>query len=80
MVELQTEWCTWCVASHQPMLIPVNTFPARVPRISAFTFHNMVPSLLSYLGTARRVATAIVLGSLAPLVMYILWEGVILGS
>ena len=48
--------------------------------VVAFTFHNIVPSLLSYLGTAKRVSQAIVFGSLIPLVMYVLWEVVILGT
>ncbi|KAK9810408.1 hypothetical protein WJX72_010274 [[Myrmecia] bisecta] len=48
--------------------------------VVAFTFHNIVPSLLAYLGTAKRVLQAIVIGSLLPLVMYALWEGVILAS
>jgi len=70
--------------SVQLQLLLQGSFVKLIPTLPlmavAFTFHNMVPSLLSYLGTARRVATAIVLGSLAPLVMYVLWEGVILGS
>ena len=70
--------------SVQLSLLLEGSFVKLIPTLPlmavAFTFHNMVPSLLSYLGTARRVATAIVLGSLAPLVMYVLWEGVILGS
>jgi tyrosine-specific transport protein len=70
--------------SVQLQLLAQGSFVKLIPTLPlmavAFTFHNMVPSLLSYLGTARRVAMAIVLGSLAPLVMYVLWEGVILGS
>jgi len=70
--------------SVQLQLLSQGSFVKLIPTLPlmavAFTFHNMVPSLLSYLGTARRVAMAIVLGSLAPLVMYVLWEGVILGS
>eukprot|EP01025_Chloroclados_australasicus_P060252 TRINITY_DN7717_c0_g3_i1.p1 TRINITY_DN7717_c0_g3~~TRINITY_DN7717_c0_g3_i1.p1 ORF type:complete len:736 (-),score=63.56 TRINITY_DN7717_c0_g3_i1:357-2564(-) len=56
------------------------TIPTLPIMVVAFCFHNIVPSLLGYLGTARRVFTAIVVGSFVPLVMYLIWEGVILGQ
>ena len=48
--------------------------------VVAFTFHNMIPSLLPYLGSARLVARAVVAGSLFPLGLYLLWQVIILGS
>jgi len=55
--------------------------PAALPvMVVAFTFHNIVPSLLGYLGTSQRVMQAIVAGSGIPFVMYFLWELVILGT
>ena len=48
--------------------------------VVAFTFHNIVPSLLSYLGSAKLVSRAVVLGSLLPLGLYILWQLAILGT
>eukprot|EP01026_Neomeris_dumetosa_P075560 TRINITY_DN799_c0_g1_i1.p1 TRINITY_DN799_c0_g1~~TRINITY_DN799_c0_g1_i1.p1 ORF type:complete len:228 (-),score=14.67 TRINITY_DN799_c0_g1_i1:242-925(-) len=56
------------------------TVPTLPIMVVAFCFHNIVPSLLGYLGNARRVFIAISVGSFIPLVMYLLWEGVILGS
>lgn len=48
--------------------------------IISFGFHNMVPSLTSYFhGNAKRLVTAIVIGSALPLVIYLLWESLILG-
>jgi tyrosine-specific transport protein len=48
--------------------------------VVAFTYHNLVPSLVGYLGSPRLAARAIALGGSVPLVMYVLWEAVILGS
>lgn len=48
--------------------------------VVAFTFHNMVPSLLPYLGSARQVVRAVVMGSAFPLGLYLLWQFIILGS
>ena len=47
-------------------------------QVVAFTFHNIVPSLLAYLGSARRVMSAIILGSIIPLVLYVLWQTIII--
>uniref|UniRef100_A0A7S0N4E9 Thiamine phosphate synthase/TenI domain-containing protein n=1 Tax=Pyramimonas obovata TaxID=1411642 RepID=A0A7S0N4E9_9CHLO len=54
------------------------TFPALPLMVVAFTFHNIVPSLLAYLGSARRVVTAIVIGSVIPLTLYMLWQMIII--
>jgi len=48
--------------------------------VVAFTFHNMIPSLFKYLGSAKAVRSAVFLGTLIPLVMYLTWEALILAS
>lgn len=48
--------------------------------VVSLTFHNIVPSMLSYLGTARRVVYAILIGSGIPLAMYLVWQMAILGT
>jgi len=48
--------------------------------IVAFTFHNIIPSLFAYLGSARAVRQSLLLGTLIPLGMYLTWEALILGS
>jgi len=48
--------------------------------VVAFTFHNMIPSLMTYLGSRRLLLTAVIRGSLIPLVFYTLWQGVIMGT
>lgn len=48
--------------------------------VVAFTFHNIVPSLLSYLGSAKLVSRAVVLGSMLPLGLYVVWQFAILGT
>lgn len=48
--------------------------------IISFGFHNMIPSLTTYLnGDIRRLRLAIILGSSLPLLIYIVWEWLILG-
>lgn len=47
---------------------------------TSFGFQGIVPTLTNYLGRdPRRVQRAIVIGTLLPLLAYILWEGLILG-
>ncbi len=47
----------------------------------AFVYQNVVPVVTHQLeGDGRRVRRAIVLGSLVPLVMFLVWNAVILGS
>jgi len=59
----------WSVAA---MLLPV--------MIISFGFHNMVPSLTTYLkGDAKRLRLAIICGSALPLIIYVIWEWLILG-
>ncbi len=48
--------------------------------ITAFGFHNMIPSLTAYLGRdLKRVKKAIWLGSLFAFIIYFLWEILVLG-
>ncbi|MEZ5314924.1 MAG: aromatic amino acid transport family protein [Chlamydiales bacterium] len=59
-------------------------FPLALPAIpvvlTSFGFQGIVPTLTHYLGRdSLRVKKAIILGSLIPLITYILWEGLILG-
>ncbi len=45
-----------------------------------YGFHNLVPSLTTYLDhDANRLRLTIILGSIIPLFIYLLWEGLILG-
>ncbi|MFZ0564747.1 MAG: aromatic amino acid transport family protein [Chlamydiales bacterium] len=56
------------------------TLPALPLLIVSFGFHNMIPSLAMYLnGDRRRLRITVVLGSTIPLLIYLLWEVVILG-
>lgn len=48
--------------------------------IIAFGFHNLIPSLVRYLGRdVKRLRLSILLGSVIPLGIYLVWEIVILG-
>ena len=48
--------------------------------IISFGFHNMIPSITSYLnGDAKQLRIAFIAGSAIPLVVYVLWQLVILG-
>ena len=48
--------------------------------IISFGFHNLVPSLTEYLEHNRReVVKSIAIGSSLPLLVYLLWDGLILG-
>jgi tyrosine-specific transport protein len=48
--------------------------------IISFGFHNLVPSLTTYLkGDAERLRLAIICGSAIPLGIYLVWEWLILG-
>lgn len=58
--------------SMSPYVLPV--------MIVSFGFHNLVPSLTTYLNRdAKRLRTTIIAGSLIPLFVYLLWEFLILG-
>jgi len=48
--------------------------------VISFGFHNMIPSLAMYLkGDLRRLKLTVLLGSVLPLVIYLVWEAVLLG-
>jgi len=48
--------------------------------IISFGFHNMIPSLAMYLeGDKKRLRLTVIIGSLIPLVIYLLWEVIMLG-
>ncbi|MCH9611020.1 MAG: Tyrosine-specific transport protein [Chlamydiales bacterium] len=55
-------------------------FAALPVLIISFGFHNMIPSLAMYLeGDVKRLRITILCGSLIPLVIYFLWQYVMLG-
>ena len=59
----------WSLA---PLMLPV--------MIISFGFHNMIPSLTTYLkGNISKLKLAVIGGSLAALIIYLVWEYVILG-
>lgn len=48
--------------------------------IISFGFHNLIPSLTTYLkGDAKRLRLAVICGSALPLLIYLIWEWLILG-
>lgn len=50
------------------------------PMVFSFGYHNLIPSLTSYLGHSRRKMIAtILIGSFIPLGIYLAWEWLILG-
>lgn len=49
--------------------------------IIAFGFHNMIPSITNYLqGDMKRVKQAVLGGSIFALVIYLIWEVIVLGT
>jgi len=55
--------------------------PALSVMLVALFFHNIIPVVATQLeGDAAKVRKSIVVGSAIPLVMFVLWNGVILGS
>ncbi len=54
--------------------------PALPAMVISFGYHNLVPSLTTYLrGHVLYLKIAILVGSLIPLLVYLIWDGVILG-
>lgn len=48
--------------------------------VISFGFHNLVPSLTTYLNRdAVRLRKVFIIGSIIPLLIYLVWEGLILG-
>jgi tyrosine-specific transport protein len=59
----------------------ISAIPALPIVITSFGFQGLVPSLTGYMRRhPRRIALAIIVGSALPLLAYILWELIILGS
>ncbi len=62
---------------HQDWNLATFVIPAL---IVSFGFHNLVPSLTTYLNREpKKIIQAIVIGSAIPLMIYLLWEVLILG-
>jgi tyrosine-specific transport protein len=56
------------------------SFAALPVLIISFGFHNMIPSLAMYLkGDAGRLRATVLIGSLIPFLVYLIWEVVMLG-
>lgn len=54
--------------------------PALPAMIISFGFHNLIPSLTTYLhGDMKRLRFSILVGSAIPLLLYLIWDGVIIG-
>lgn len=48
---------------------------------SAFGYHNIIPSLVTYLDkNVRVIRLAIIIGTAIPLVIYLLWQALIIGA
>lgn len=55
--------------------------PAASVMLVALFYHNIIPVIVAQLeGDARKIRTSIVIGSLIPLMMFLAWNAVILGS
>lgn len=69
----------------QPELLahatPAEVLPSVPVLVLSLVFHNVVPTICYGLGCDLvKIRKAIVLGSLLPLLMFVAWDGVILGS
>jgi len=61
--------------------IPAAALPALPVMVLSFTFHNVVPTIAYQLGCdLPKIRTAILAGSAIPLVMFLAWNAVVLGS
>ncbi len=62
---------------HQDWSAVLFVIPAM---IISFGFHNLIPSLTNYLGReGKRLRLALIIGSFIPLVIYLIWQRLILG-
>ncbi len=49
--------------------------------LTSFGFHTVIPNLRDYLSSnVKKLKRVILIGSLIPLLVYVLWEGVVLGT
>lgn len=63
--------------SHNNWAMSTYVLPAM---IVSFGFHNLVPSLTTYLQrNVRRLQLTLIIGSIIPLIVYLIWEWLILG-
>ncbi|KMT14665.1 hypothetical protein BVRB_4g074330 [Beta vulgaris subsp. vulgaris] len=69
---------------HLDALLKANfeAVPSSIPIIAlAFVYHNVVPVLCTNLeGDLPKVRTAVVIGTAIPLLLFLVWNGVILGT
>ncbi|MCC9042420.1 aromatic amino acid transporter [Myroides sp. M-43] len=80
LVILMTPLIKWANLLHMPLSqgIVIMSIPAI---FTSFGFHGSIPSIVDYLdGNKKMLRKAFILGSLLPLVIYLIWQIVILGS
>ncbi|WP_158962285.1 aromatic amino acid transport family protein [Myroides fluvii] len=65
---------------HAPLSIGVTV--TAIPAIfTSFGFHGSIPSIVHYLdGNKKQLNRAFILGSILPLIIYLIWQIVVLGS
>lgn len=69
---VKAEYIAYHNWSLAPFMLPV--------MLVSFGFHNMVPSLVTYLNrNVRYLRATLIIGSAIPLVIYLVWEWLILG-
>ncbi len=69
---VQTQWLYHTDWSKAPSILPI--------MIVSFGFHNLIPSLTTYLDHhPKRLKLILTLGSAIPLIVYLAWEWLILG-
>jgi tyrosine-specific transport protein len=65
---------------HYTFIDNSKLFPSLPILITAFGFHNMIPSLTTYMkGNIKKVKMSILGGSLLSLLIYLLWQILVLG-
>ncbi|MCX6995423.1 MAG: hypothetical protein NTY13_06460 [Chlamydiae bacterium] len=47
--------------------------------VIAFGYHNLIPSMRSFLPSRKKLSTALFWGALIPLIIYLIWEFILLG-
>lgn len=65
---------------HTPLSLGI-TFTAIPAIFTSFGFHGSIPTIVNYLGgNKKQLKFAFIAGSLLPLVIYLIWQIVVLGS
>ncbi|MDM1372280.1 aromatic amino acid transporter [Myroides marinus] len=80
LVVLMTPLIKWANLLHIPLSqgLVIMSIPAI---FTSFGFHGSIPSIVDYLdGNKKMLKRAFILGSLLPLVIYLVWQIAILGS